>query len=140
MNMMKILKLKPVHLFNLLWLLGLLHIICYGFRPYRHYIFEDMIFPDAQAVVLTCSVYSLFFIAGNMLRWTPFWNSSRYWSYVFLSCILIFQTLIAFAGAMHAPPYWAAFMLNCMFLLLAHFAFYPIYALAKQRLQKKNTA
>ena len=138
--MKKILKLKPVHLFNLLWLLGLLHIICYGFRPYRHYIFEDMIFPGTQAAILACSVVSLFFIAGNMLRWTPFWNSSRYWSYVFLSCILIFQTLIAFAGSMHAPPYWAAFVLNCMFLLLAHFAFYPIYALTKQRLQKKNTA
>ena len=138
--MMKILKLKPVHLFNLLWLLGLLHIICYGFRPYRHYIFEDMIFPDAQAVILTGSVYSLFFIAGNMLRWTPFWNSSRYWSYVFLSFILIFQAFIAFAGAMHAPPYWAALILNCMFLLLAHFAFYPIYALTKKQLQKKNTS
>lgn len=61
----------------------------------------------------------------------------RYQCYIFLSAVLIFQTLIAFMGAMHAPPYWAAFIINGLFLLFIHFLAFPIWALYHTY---KNTA
>ena len=133
-------KFKTVYVFNLLWLVGLLHIGYYGSKPYPHYIFDEMITPDIQAVLMTCAIYSLYFICGNVLRLTPFWRQMRYLAYIFLSAILLFQCFAAFIGAMHAPPYWAAFIINCMLILLVHFVFYPIYALSKKYAQKKNTA
>lgn len=131
---------KPVYLFNLFWLTGLLHISYYGSKPYPHYMFDQMMTPDTQAVFITCGIFSIYFIAGNILRLTPLWQTPRYWPYIFLSALLVFQAFIAFIGAMHAPPYWGALIINCMFMLLAHFVFYPLYAISKKYTQKKNTA
>lgn len=89
-------KIKTVYLFNLLWLLGLLQIGDYGSQPYPHYIFDTMIQPDFHAVVMTCGIYSIYFISGNLLRLTYFWRSSPYWAYIALSAILIFQCFAAF--------------------------------------------
>ncbi|CAM4095708.1 hypothetical protein [Acinetobacter pragensis] len=133
-------KIKPVYLLNVLWLLGLLHIGYYGSKPYPHYMLDQMMTPDIQAVFMACGIFSIYFIAGNILRLTPFWKASRYWSYICLSAILVFQAFIAFMGAMHAPPYWGALIMNCMFILLAHFVLYPLYAISKKFAQKKNTA
>ncbi|OTG86038.1 hypothetical protein [Acinetobacter sp. ANC 3813] len=133
-------KFIAAYIFNLLWLLGLLHIGYYGSKPYPHYISDEMISPDFQAMLMACAIYSLYFICGNVLRLIPFWRNMPYWAYTLLSAILIFQCFAAFIGAMHAPPYWGALIISCMFTLLAHFVFYPIYALCQKYAQKKNTA
>jgi hypothetical protein len=131
---------KSVYVFNVFWLLGLLHIGYYGSKPYPHYIFDEMITPDIQAVLMACAVYSLYFIADNLLRLTPFWRQMPRWAYLCLSAILLFQCFVSFIGAMHAPPYWGALIINCMLILLAHLVFYPLYALRRKYAQKKNTA
>ena len=123
---------KSVYLlciFNLFWILGLLHIGFYGTRPYRHYRFEDLVDPAPNAVLMVCALYSIYFLIGNVVQFTHFSVHHRYTAYLFLSVILIFQSFIACMGAMHAPPYWIAFIINCMFVLLAHFVLYPIFAL-----------
>lgn len=123
---------KSVYLlciFNLFWILGLLHIGFYGTRPYRHYRFEDLVDPAPNAVLMVCALYSIYFLIGNVVQFTPFGVHHRYTAYLFLSVILIFQRFIACMGAMHAPPYWIAFIINCMFVLLAHFVLYPIFEL-----------
>ena len=123
---------KSVYLlciFNLFWILGLLHIGFYGTRPYRHYRFEDLVDPAPDAVLMVCALYSIYFLIGNVVQFTHFSVHHRYTAYLFLSVILIFQSFIAYMGAMHAPPYWIAFIINCMFVLLAHFVLYPIFAL-----------
>ena len=123
---------KSVYLlciFNLFWILGLLHIGFYGTRPYRHYRFEDLVDPAPNAVLMVCALYSIYFLIGNVVQFTHFSVHHRYTAYLFLSVILIFQSFIACMGAMHAPPYWIAFIINCMFVLLAHFVLYPIFEL-----------
>lgn len=123
---------KSVYLlciFNLFWILGLLHIGFYGTRPYRHYRFEDLVDPAPDAVLMVCALYSIYFLIGNVVQFTHFSVHHRYTAYLFLSVILIFQSFIACMGAIHAPPYWIAFIINCMFVLLAHFVLYPIFAL-----------
>ncbi len=123
---------KSVYLlciFNLFWILGLLHIGFYGTRPYRHYRFEDLVDPAPDAVLMVCALYSIYFLIGNVVQFTHFSVHHRYTAYLFLSVVLIFQSFIACMGAIHAPPYWIAFIINCMFVLLAHFVLYPIFAL-----------
>lgn len=134
---MKKLTFRPIYLLNALWLAGLMHILYYGFRPYKHYRYEDRVQPDTQAVILTLGLFSLFFIVGNIIQLIPIWKKFRYQCYIFLSAVLIFQTLIAFMGAMHAPPYWAAFIINSLFLLFIHFLAFPIWAIYHTY---KNTA
>ena len=124
---MKKLDLRSIYHFNLLWLMGCLHILYYGLRPYKHYMYEEMLSPDIQAVMMTLALFSVFFIAGNIVRQTTIWKKIPYWCYFFLSSVLIFQSFIAFIEAMHAPPYWGAFIINCLLLLLLYFVFYPIY-------------
>lgn len=96
---------------------------------YRHYRFEDLVDPTPDAVLMVCALYSIYFLIGNVVQFTPFGVHHRYTAYLFLSVILIFQSFIAYMGAMHAPPYWIAFIINCMFVLLAHFVLYPIFEL-----------
>jgi hypothetical protein len=128
----------PICTFNLFWILGLLHIGFYSTRPYRHYRFEDLVDPSPDAVFMVCILYSIYFLIGNVLKFTPFWAHHRYNAYLFLSTVLIFQSFIACMGAMHAPPYWAAFIINCMFLLFAHLVLYPLFALWRKYSKKHS--
>jgi|GEM_PF-2113502 len=124
--------------FNLVWFIMLAHILYYGLKPYRHYRFEELISADPHAVLMTMILLSLYFIAGNIMKYTGFWPRRRYLSYLILSTVLMFQSFVAFIGAMHSPPYWAAFIINSMFLLLLHFVFYPIYAISRKYMKPQK--
>ena len=72
---MKKLNFRLIYLLNALWLIGLIHILYYGLRPYRHYRYEDRVQPDTQAVILTLGLFSLFFIVGNIIQLIPIWKN-----------------------------------------------------------------
>lgn len=124
--------------FNLFWFIALAHIFYYGIQSYPHYITGEQMTADLDAIAIICGFCSLYFVVGNLLKLSKVWDKHRYWAYVFLSAVLLFQAFIAAVGAMHAPPYIGAFIVNTMFLLLIHFVFYPIYAISRKNLKPRK--
>lgn len=82
-----------------------MHISYRGLKPYRHDRYDELLIPAPNAVLMVLSLFSVYFIAGNLLRLSPFWRKQPYFAYLLLSTVLISQSFIAFIGAMHAPPY-----------------------------------
>lgn len=139
MSIKQYLKKNPVWIiFNLVWFIALAHIVYYGLKPYPHYITGELKTADFSSITLVCAYVSLYFIVGNIMKLIKAWNKYPYWAYVFLSTVLVFQGFIAVVSAMHAPPYIAAFIINCMFLLLLHFVFYPIYAISRKYMKPQK--
>ncbi|OTG78473.1 hypothetical protein B9T33_14230 [Acinetobacter sp. ANC 5054] len=135
---MKTSQLKVAYLFNLIWMIALAHIIYSGLQPYPHYITGELMTADMVAIIYACAYCSLYFVAGNIFKFSHFWDKHPYWAYILLSSVLIFQLFIAAVAAMHAPPYIGAFIINTMFLLLIHFVFYPIYAISRKHLKPQK--
>ena len=125
-------------LFNLVWLTALAHIIYTGIQPYPHYISGEQMTADHSVIAMVCGYCSLYFVVGNLLKLSQFWDRHRYWAYVVLSAVLLFQSFVAAVAAIHAPPYIAAFIINCMFFLLLHFVFYPIFAISRKYMKPKT--
>ncbi len=103
------------------WFLGCLNIIYHGQQqnpsPFIHgteYIFKYPI----EGVFFTCLVFSIYFIARGFASVLMLDKTYPLLTYTICSFIVIGQLLIAFLGAMHAPPYWAAYLINTAFLLL----------------------
>lgn len=104
-----------------LWFLGCLNIIYHGqqqntspFIRGAEYIFEYPI----EEVLFTCLVFSIYFIARGFASVLMLDRTYPLLTYTICSFIVIGQLLIAIFGAMHAPPYWAAYLINTVILLL----------------------
>ncbi len=77
-------------LFNLVWLTALAYIIYTGIQPYPHYISGEQMTAYHSAIAMVCGYYSLYFVVGNLLKLSQFWDRHRYWAYVVLSAVLLF--------------------------------------------------
>ncbi|MCH7394429.1 hypothetical protein MMP66_09095 [Acinetobacter dispersus] len=110
-----------IKLLTSLWLIGCLNIIYHGQQEntYRFihdakYVFEYPI----KGVVFTCLVFSIYFIARGLSSALALDRRYPILTYTTCSFIVIGQLLIAIFGAMHAPPYWAAYLINTILLFL----------------------
>ncbi|MDH0563960.1 hypothetical protein [Acinetobacter courvalinii] len=111
-----------------LWLFGCLNIIYHGQQqnPYRFihdtgYVFEYPV----KGVILTCVLFSIYFIARGLSTFLKLDTTYPILTYTACSCIVIGQFLIALFGSMHAPPYWAAYLINTVILLLSQLFIIP---------------
>lgn len=111
-----------------LWLFGCLHIIYQGQQenPYpfirtAEYVFEYPV----KGVVLTCILFSIYFMVRGLAIQLGAEQTSPILTYTVYSLIVLGQLLIALFGSMHAPPYWAAYLINTVILLLCQLFIIP---------------
>lgn len=104
-----------------LWLFGCLNIIYHGQQENTYPFIQDAgyIFKyPVEGVFFTCLVFSIYFIVRGFASVLMLDKTYPLLSYAICCFIVIGQLLIAIFGAMHAPPYWAAYLINTVILLL----------------------
>ncbi len=107
----------------ILWLLGCLNIIYFGFQldPFLiksepEYIYQYPI----GGVILISLFFSSYFIVTYFLKSTSSIRKHPFRSCTILSIITFIQLLIAYSSAMHAPPFMWAYMINIFILFFFH--------------------
>ncbi|MPW41128.1 hypothetical protein A6M14_00450 [Acinetobacter sp. Ac_877] len=124
---------KKTQILNIIWLLGIIHIIYFGLQPYPHYITGELQTAKNEGIALICAYFSIYFFISNIMFFSNHDKKYFYLTYVFQSVIVIFQFFIATIASMHAPPFIVAYIVNCIFLVLLHFIFYPIYLIYQKK-------
>ena len=124
---------KRIKLLNIIWLLGVIHIIYFGFQSYPHYITGELQTAKIEGIALICAYFSIYFFTSNIMFFSNYDKKYFYLTYIFQSIIVIFQFFIATIASMHAPPFIVAYIVNCTFLVLLHFIFHPIYLIYQKK-------
>jgi hypothetical protein len=112
----------------ILWLLGCLNIIYFGFQlgPFLIKNEPEYIFTyPLKAVLLTCIFFSIYFIAQGLPFLLSFNNKHPVLSYLMCSLIVMGQFIPAVLFSMHAPPFWFAYLINTMVLVVFQLLLIP---------------
>ncbi len=121
------------------WLLGCLNIMNQGRHPNHHVLSHE---PDkiqaypTEGVLFTCAIFSIYFIVILLFKLSAFTTKHSFISYFICTLVAIMLFLLAGLGAMHTPPYWGAFIMNTLFLVI--FQFLSFFTLFKNKKRNRD--
>lgn len=112
----------------ILWILGCLNIVYYGFQldPFLiknepQYIFT---YPFT-GVLFNCLIFSIYFIAKGLSFLLGFNEKHPILNYLMCSLIVMGQFTLAILFSMHASPYSTAYLINTMVLVVFQLLLIP---------------